>query len=256
MKKFLFFDVDGTLYDSNKQLPQSAKEAIFKARESGHEIAIATGRAPFMIRDILEELQIDTYVTFNGQYVVYQGEVIYTNQIPNDTLTEILQFGAQYDHPFVFLNEREMIATANGYEQIEESLNTLQYPYPAIDKNYYLHSPVYQTLLFSNQQEQTLYEKQFPAVQFVRWHPYSCDMLPNGGSKAYGIKKLMEHIEGSLEDVIAFGDGLNDVEMLSEVGLGVAMGNGHEKAKQAAAVVAGHVDENGLYEVMKEIKLF
>lgn len=255
MKKLLFFDVDGTLYDSNKQLPALAKEALFKARENGHEIAIATGRAPFMIAEILEELQIDTYVTFNGQYVVYKGEVIYTNQIPNDTLEEILQFGAQHDHPFVFLNEKEMIATANGYTQIEESLDTLQFPYPAIDKNYYLHKPVYQTLLFSNQQEQVLYEQQFPTVQFVRWHPYSCDMLPNGGSKALGIAKLIEHTHFEMKDVIAFGDGLNDVEMLSEVGLGVAMGNGHAKAKQAASVVAGHVDEDGLYHVMKELKL-
>ena len=83
MKKLLFFDVDGTLYNMKKELPSSAKEAIMQARENGHEIAIATGRAPFMIQDLLDELQIDTYVTFNGQYVVYKGNVIFTDQIPN-----------------------------------------------------------------------------------------------------------------------------------------------------------------------------
>ena len=60
-----------------------------------------------MIKDIMEELQIDTYVTFNGQYVVYKGEVVYTDQIDNETLTEILEFGAQRNHPLVFLNEKK-----------------------------------------------------------------------------------------------------------------------------------------------------
>ena len=242
MKKILFFDVDGTLYDSKKQLPSSAKEAIFKARENGHEIAIATGRAPFMIRELLEELQIDTYVTFNGQFVVYKGNVIFTDQIPNEELQKILAFGKSNGHPFVFINEREMIATSPNHLSIAESLATLHYPYPVIDANYYLNEPVYQTLLFAKQHEQQLYEQKFPNVQFVRWHEYSCDMLPANGSKARGIQKLIEHLDASMEDVIAFGDGLNDVEMLRSVGFSVPMGNGHEKAKAAASFIAEHVD--------------
>ncbi|MER1955829.1 MAG: Cof-type HAD-IIB family hydrolase [Solibacillus sp.] len=255
MKKILFFDVDGTLYNSNKQLPSTAKEALFKARENGYEIAIATGRAPFMIADLLEELQIDSYVTFNGQYVVYKGKVIYTNQIANDLLADILQFGAERNHPFVFLNEREMIATKEGSCEIEESLATLHYPYPEVNADYYLQTPVYQTLLFANTHEQATYEHQFPGVEFVRWHPYSCDMLPKGGSKAVGIQKLVNHIGIDMSEVIAFGDGLNDVEMLREVGFGVAMGNGHEEAKESASIVAGHVDEDGLFRVMKQLKI-
>lgn len=255
MKKFLFFDVDGTIYNSKKQLPDSAKRAILKAREQGHEIAIATGRAPFMIQDLLEELQIDTYVTFNGQYVVYKGEVIFTDQIPNETLQQIMHYGKERNHPFVFLNEKEMIANASGYLEVEQSLATLYYPYPAIDADYYLHTPVYQTLLFAKQEEQLLYEKAFPDVHFVRWHEYSCDMLPMGGSKSRGIEKLLAHIDFPMEQTVAFGDGLNDIEMLSTAGYSVAMGNGHEKAKAVATMVAKHVDEDGLYEAMKEIGL-
>ena len=65
----LFFDVDGTLYNSEKKVPPSAKEALKQARLNGYEIAIATGRAPFMIQSILEELEIDTYVTLYLQIV-------------------------------------------------------------------------------------------------------------------------------------------------------------------------------------------
>ena len=255
MKKFLFFDVDGTLYNSNKKLPKAAKEAIFNARAKGHEIAIATGRAPFMIQEILQELEIDTYVTFNGQYVVHKGEVVYTDQIAKDTLAEILQFGAQRNHPFVFLNEREMIASADAYESVEKSLATLQYPYPQIDAQYYLHTSVYQTLVFIEEQDQPIYEQQFPDVQFIRWHPLSCDMLPKGGSKAKGIKKLLEHVNFPVEDVITFGDGLNDIEMLSEFGFSVAMGNGHDRAKEVASMIAGHVEEDGLANAMEKLSL-
>ena len=255
MKRLLFFDVDGTLYDSDKKLPKSAKEAIFKAREKGHEIAIATGRAPFMIKEVLEELEIDTYVTFNGQYVVYKGEVIYTDQIANETLSAILKFGSQRNHPFVFLNEKEMIASAGDYESIEQSLATLYFPYPQVDANYYLHTPVYQTLIFINEQEQPIYEQQFPEVQFVRWHPHSCDMLPKGGSKANGIKKLLEYTGYSDEQIVTFGDGLNDIEMLSEFPQSVAMGNGHKKAKEAASMITAHVDEDGLALAMEKLKL-
>ncbi|RKJ34669.1 Cof-type HAD-IIB family hydrolase, partial [Butyricicoccus sp. 1XD8-22] len=71
MTKILFFDIDGTLYNSEKKIPASSKDAIKEARKNGYEIAIATGRAPFMIQPIIDELEIDTYITFNGQYIVY-----------------------------------------------------------------------------------------------------------------------------------------------------------------------------------------
>ena len=85
MKKYLFFDVDGTLYNHDKKIPDSTLEALELARKNGHEIAIATGRAPFMIKNILEDLNIHTYVSLNGQYVVYNKEVIFTDSISNET---------------------------------------------------------------------------------------------------------------------------------------------------------------------------
>lgn len=90
MTNILFFDVDGTLYNTRKEIPNSAKEAIERARQNGYEIAIATGRAPFMIQSILEELNIDTYVTFNGQYVVYKGKVIYTDSVRKSIYLKLL----------------------------------------------------------------------------------------------------------------------------------------------------------------------
>ncbi|WP_332650485.1 Cof-type HAD-IIB family hydrolase [Lysinibacillus sp. 54212] len=255
MSKILFFDVDGTLYNDDKILPSSAKEAIFKARENGHEIAIATGRAPFMIESLLQELEIDTYVTFNGQYVVYKGEVIFTDSVSNEQLQEIIAFGTARNEPVVFLNEKEMIASTTNDAKIEQSLATLQYPYPRIDEVFYETNDVYQTLIFMEKEYEELYKQTFPQVQFVRWHQYSCDILPKAGSKARGIQKVLQHIGKTMDDAIAFGDGLNDLEMLQEVGLGVAMGNGHDKVKEVADIIAPHVDEDGIKGVMEQLKL-
>ncbi|KOP79217.1 hydrolase Cof [Lysinibacillus sp. FJAT-14745] len=255
MKKILFFDVDGTLYNSEKILPDSAKEALFEARRNGYELAIATGRGPFMIQSLLEELDINTYVTFNGQYVVYRGEVVYTNGVEKDELAKIIAFGEVRNEPVVFLDDKRMIASVGNNDMVVESLNTLKYQYPTIDSTYYMQNDVYQTLIFMEEKDEHLYREAFPNVQFVRWHRYSCDILPKGGSKAVGIEKILKKMGLSLNDAIAFGDGINDIEMLQAVGTGVAMGNGHERVKAVATHVADHVDEDGLAKIMRKLKI-
>ena len=255
MTKIIFFDVDGTLYNSEKKIPSSAKEAILKARENGYEIAIATGRAPFMIKDILDELKIDTYVTFNGQYVVYKGNVIYTDSLPKEYLQKIIHFGQQRNHPVVFLDERQMIASVKGHDFITKSINTLKYPYPFVNPLYYETNAVYQTLIFMEEEDESVYRETFPEAQFVRWHSYSSDILPKNGSKARGILKLLEKMNIPIDQSIAFGDGLNDIEMLQTVGLGVSMGNGHEQTKKVADYITDHVDHDGIAKAMKAFKL-
>lgn len=255
MTKILFFDVDGTLLNSKKEIPNSTKQALIEARQNGYELAIATGRGPFMIADILAELEIDSYVCFNGQYVVYKGEPIYTNGVAREHLTEIIEYGKKENVNFVFLNEHEMVANVASNLIIEESLATLKYAYPRVDAEFYMKETVYQTLVFIDEVQEQVYKKDFPHVQFVRWHPNSCDILPAGGSKALGIEKFIEATRIKMTEVMAFGDGLNDIEMLSTVGVGVAMGNGHPEVLKVADVVAPHVDEDGLFKVMKQLQL-
>ncbi len=255
MTNIIFFDVDGTLYNSEKKIPDSAKQAIEAARSNGYEIAIATGRAPFMIQSILEELNIDTYVTFNGQYVVYKGEVIYTDSVPKEYLAKIIEFGQERNHPVVFLDDKEMIASIDGHDFIEHSLNTLKYPYPYCNPLFYEDNDVYQTLIFMEETEEQQYKDTFSEVQFIRWHPYSCDILPKDGSKARGIKTLLNKLNIPIENTFAFGDGLNDIEMLREAGTSVAMGNGVPQAKEVADMITDDVDNDGVAKAMKMLKI-
>ena len=255
MKKYLFFDVDGTLYNSNKEIPASTVEAIRLAKENGHEVGIATGRAPFMITQLLEELDIDTYVCFNGQYVVLKNEVIFTDGIPNETLKEILAFGESRNEPISYFNHEVMIASHAGFKNVEQSLATLKYPYPAVNRLFFEQHPVFQTLIFVDAEGEKAYREKFPHLQIVRWHSVSCDLLPAGGNKARGIQKIMEKTNIPLENIYVFGDGLNDVEMLAYVPNSVAMGNGHPMAIETAKYVTDHVDEDGIYKACKQLAL-
>jgi Cof subfamily protein (haloacid dehalogenase superfamily) len=255
MKKIVFFDIDGTLLDHDKNLPLSTKRALQELKNNGVFVAIATGRAPFMFESLREELDIDSFVSFNGQYVVFENQVIYQNPLDTTELSLFLKETRKNNHPLVFLTEKTMKASVDYHPYIEESLATLKFPHPEEDEQFYESRNIYQSLLFCEQQKEQYYRNEYPSFSFIRWHPYSVDVLPSGGSKAEGIKKMIERLNFKLEDVYAFGDGLNDIEMLNAVGTGVAMGNGTDEAKRHANVITTDVDNNGIWNGLKELKL-
>ena len=252
----IFFDIDGTLLDHDKKLPASTKEAIFKLKEEGHIVAIATGRAPFMYKELREELDIDTYVSYNGQYVVLEGEVISTNPLNIDSLEKITAAALLNDHPIVYMDHEDMKANVLEHAYINESIKTLKINhFPTHDPHYYVGREMYQSLLFCAEGEEKQYEEAFHDFDFIRWHPLSVDILPAGGSKARGIEKVMEKLGLSAEHVYAFGDGLNDMEMLSTVKNSVAMGNAVDEIKEVAKYVTTSVDDNGIPNGLRMVGL-
>src|SRR4051812_42987331 len=255
MKKIVFFDIDGTLLDHEKQLPSSTKKAITLLKENGVFVAIATGRAPFMFTSLKKELDIDSFVSFNGQYVVFENEAIYKNPLNESELEKFLHVTNANEHPLIFMNELTMKATTEYHPFIESSLGTLLFPHPDEDKSFYAQNEIYQSLLFCKGDDEQKYFSHFPEFDFIRWHPYSVDVLPKGGSKAEGIKQMIDRLGFELKDVYAFGDGLNDLEMLKAVGTGVAMGNGVPEARALANLVTSDVSEDGIWNGLKELKL-
>lgn len=255
MGKLLLLDIDGTLLNSKKELPPSAKEALFEARANGHELAIATGRGPFMVKKLAEELKINTYITFNGQYIVHEGKPFHKESLNPQILSDIVEFAEKRDHPIVFMTEEKMVSSIDYHPDIDESIKTLKYPHPQMIADFHLNHDVYQALLFCEQHEEPQYHEAFNDMQFVRWHRVSCDIVPRGGTKASGIERLIKQTGHSIEDTIAFGDGLNDLQMMETAGFSVAMQNGHEKTKKVASYVTDHVDNDGLAKAFRHIGL-
>lgn len=255
MSKLLLLDIDGTLLNSRKELPASAREALSKARAQGHELAIATGRAPFMFEELRKDLNIDTYISFNGQYIVHKGETIHKEALNPDTLDSIIEFAGQRDHPLVYMNELKMVSSIDFHPDIDESIKSLKFPHPQTEKGFHSDNDIYQALVFCEEAEEQQYHETFTDMDFVRWHRVSCDILPKGGSKASGIKHLIRATGHTIEDTIAFGDGLNDLQMMEIAGISVAMANGHEKTKAIASHVTGHVDDDGLAKAFRHFGL-
>lgn len=255
-RSIIFFDIDGTLLNHDKQLPSSTKEAIFKLKELGHVVAIATGRAPFMYRDLRKELEIDTFVSYNGQYVVVNGEVLFTNPLNTASLERLTEVALRNEHPVVYMDHEDMKANVPEHPFIHESIDTLKIEhFPTHDPDYYRERDLYQTLLFCREGEERQYEQEFQDFDFIRWHPVSVDILPKGGSKAKGIQAVVEKLGFPKENQYAFGDGLNDIAMLSSVTNSVAMGNGEEEVKRAAKYVTKSVEEDGILHGLQMVGL-
>lgn len=257
-KKLLFFDIDGTLYNSMKKLPNSAREAIEEARKRGHEIAIATGRSPFFLKEVSEELQIDSYVSFNGQFVVYKGQAISKRPIPQKSLQKLTDLAEKKNLPIVYLDEHRMTSATEFHNEVKISMDSLFYPMPEFDEEHYKSADIYQALLYASVEQKVEFIKEFPELTFIRWHKFSDDVINCDVSKAYGIEQFIKHTDFTMADTIVFGDGLNDVEMLTllaKEGVSVAMGNAVSEAKAVATFVTDHVDEDGLAKAMKKLDL-
>ncbi|OZU90465.1 hydrolase Cof [Virgibacillus indicus] len=254
-RKIVFFDIDGTILNEKKQIPASAKQAITKLQENGAYVAIATGRAPFMFETIRKELGIESYVSYNGQYVVFEGEVVYNNPLGQEELTKLYQQSSENNFPMVFMTEDHMWASVADHPYITESFGSLKFNYPKVNPNLKNDNKIYQALLFCEKESEEKIAAQHNSFRFVRWHDLSCDVLPGGGSKAVGVEKLIEASGLNITDSFAFGDGLNDMEMIEEVGTGIAMGNAVSELKSIADYVTDDVGNDGILKGLKHLKL-
>lgn len=251
-RKLIFFDIDGTLYNSDKVVPAEAKKAVRHLKEDGHIVAIATGRGPFMYKKLREELGIETYISYNGQYIVFEGQVIYDNPIESSTLEKLSAQAHSNNHPVAFCDEKDLRVSTKEHEHVKAGIGSLKLDFEVSeDKAYFEDNAIYQSLLFCTEEEEREYTASYDDVYFLRWHEFCMDVIPAGGSKAEGIKTLLDKMNIDIKDTYAFGDGPNDVKMLELIENSVAMGNGVQEAKAVSRYVTGHVDENGLYDGLK-----
>ncbi|MDP4098541.1 Cof-type HAD-IIB family hydrolase [Paenibacillus sp. P96] len=247
--KAVFFDIDGTLVNEEKQIPQDTIDAIRELREKDIPVFIATGRAPYYFTHYADQLGIDSFVSFNGSYVEYKGQPVYERAISKETLERLETLALSHNHPIVMQGSQAGYANFEDHEAVAESFYSLRVEVPGYRTHYWKEASVYQALLYCQEQEEHIYtsaETPFDDLHFVRWHRVAMDVIPAGGSKAKGIEAVLKHLGIKREEAVAFGDGLNDKEMLSYVGLGIAMGNAHEEVKPFAKYVTHSVDEGGI----------
>lgn len=252
----VFFDVDGTLLNTRKQLSRTTVQAVSQLRQRGVIAAVASARTPFNIRVWLEELGVDTYMVYNGGLVVHEGEILHQATIDPVTVQSLIERVLRNRHAVMPEGGQHFSLLGEEPERIIETYakawtHDLRVPFEQ------LHEPVSQMDLFCADEEIEAYKQAYPTLTFYPWmsRPHAFNVIPKGVSKAYGIELILRRLGVVREDAVAFGDGPNDLEMLTYVGMGVAMGNAVEELKARANYVTRHVDDDGIAYGLRHLGL-
>jgi peptidyl-prolyl cis-trans isomerase B (cyclophilin B) len=130
-------------------------------------------------------------------------------------------------------------------------------PNSIFDPEYYKSNTIYQCSVFFNNQEDKMQDVDFAQddLKLVHWHHIGADILPAEASKARGIIDLCQHYAVDASDCMAFGDGMNDLEMFDLVGYAVAMGDAQPALIERANFVTGTIEEHGIQAVLNHLHI-
>lgn len=260
MIKAIFFDVDGTLVSfRQKVLPDQLVEDLPALQAKGIKLFLSTGRAVQDLENtgMLRGVAFDGYVTLNGQYCCdASGEAYRDAPIGLEDMRGAYQ--VLVDNPelpaLMEGNGESYITQINDrVREIYQFLHTDLYPVK--DPAWLLEGKVYQFVPFVDPEEEKLFLDAMPGCVHTRWHPKGIDIIPRGGGKVVGIRATLERYGWSPEEVMAFGDGENDAEMLKLAGTGVAMGNAMDSVKAIADYVTAAADDNGVSAALRHFGL-
>ncbi len=250
----VFFDLDGTLFNSQVEVLASSIEAIQTLLRNNIIPMIATGRTACEVTELMKQTQIDSIVAMNGQAVLYQGETVFTNDIDKGLIERVYQFSKQQTGiPLSFYNVNLMRVSKDS-EPAKVFYHHLKQPVPPVDDKIYLTCDI-QMLLLLCQSGEAVYREAFPELTFIRNTPYCVDVFNQGGSKGYGITKLLETKGFTDVPTYAFGDGMNDMEMFATVDHPIAMANAVDKLKERAEFITDTNDNDGIAKALKKFGL-
>lgn len=261
----VFLDVDGTYLDSSRQVPPSAVDAVRRARANGHQVFLCTGRAIAEIGESITEAGFDGVISSGGGHVSYGDEVLLHHTIPVELLERTRAFLdatgldyimeansglypssgvrrrlAQIVHPE--LSEAELDGLVASDAVILKPLANPAGGIPPINKIVVLGSDTPADHI------RTEFAGELDVIEgtIPPYGPNMCELVLPGVHKATAIAALLDHAGLDREDSIAFGDSVNDLEMIDYVAVGVAMGNSHPDVLAIADVVTDSADDDGI----------
>ena len=250
--KIIFFDIDDTLRNSKTGfIPSTIPTAFKQLRDKGILTGIATGRGIFGVVPELKALKPDFFVTLNGAYIEdKKGNVIYSNKIAKDKLEEYITWTKEVgiDYGLVGSHATKL---SRRTEMISQAIDPI-YPDLEVDPDFYQKEDIYQLWTFEEQGDDlVLPDTLASTLRMVRWHEHSSDVVPISGSKAAGVAKVVDQLGLKPENVMVFGDGLNDLELFDYAGISVAMGISHEKIKEKADYITKTLEEDGIFDALE-----
>lgn len=270
--KAVFFDIDGTFLNDRKRVSSSTKKAIRQMQDDGILVGLATGRGPGFVQPFMDNMGLDFAVTYNGQYILSHDKVLYQNQLPKSTIYNLIRYATKHRREISLGTSTGLVGSniismgtskfgqvvsrlvprswAKMVERSFKSLIRRFKPQSMETLKTIMREPVFQVVMVATAGETQAIAEKFPHVKITRSSPYSADIISEGQSKLKGIARLGEDFGFELSEVMAFGDSDNDLEMLSGVGVGVAMGNGEDDLKEQATYVTDTNNQNGIAKAL------
>lgn len=267
--KYIFFDIDGTLTGTSRQITPKTIEAIRKTRANGNKVFLCTGRAPISIMKSIRDIGFDGVISSAGGFVEVDGKYIYENFINQYLLQEVILLftnakvlftletkDALYQSPGVleFFDARHERDTKNNVElarfmearkqeEVRLPLKDFDIGNTKVSKVCFIAKDKYSFL------DTVPYLSEFFNV--VTFSQYNDDFI-NGEiiikncTKADSLKMVVEYFNGDMKDTVAFGDSMNDYQMLETVNYSFASEIAPQKVKDIANDTFIDPDKDGI----------
>jgi len=271
--KAVFFDIDGTLVNDSKSVLKSTKEAIKIVKDQGVLVGVATGRGPFFVKELMDDLDLDFAVTYNGQYIFNKDRVLFASPIDKGSLRQIISYAKANQKEIAMGTRQDVVGSrimSFGLSPLSQlvsrfvpkfltrtisnSFNRMvskAVPQKEEDLLNLINQPIYQVLMLMTPEESEQAATTLNHLKFTRSNPFAADIINQGNSKLEGIRRVGKEYGFDLNQVMAFGDSDNDLEMLAGVGMSVAMGNGSSSVKEVAKHITTSNQEGGIHKALE-----
>lgn len=274
--KLIFIDIDGTLFDHAKDaIPESAKNAILSAKSKGHKIFLSTGRPYADIDQEILNFPLDGMIVSCGAVVYVDNKPIYCKTYPQKELISLIQFMLDNNIGFSldgihknYLTEEafnclsSLMFKNNEDSELSHAMMAKNNCFPFEDMKEEDLKEVVKISIFTKNKESC--EKLFQRIpeslvgfMYKNNHLdlYNGEISIKGITKATGLKQITNYLNIPIEDTIAIGDSLNDLDILQEAGLSICMGNGADECKKTADFVTKDISDDGLAYALKHFNL-
>lgn len=267
--KLIALDLDGTLTDSDKKLPEPNKHVLMQMQERGVKVVLASGRPTYGIVHLAKELELSRYggyiLAYNGAFVIEcgSGKLISSTLFPREMLSQVEALAHELGvEPLTYDDPADTILAKNADDewiQHEAWLNNHMKLriVDSLDETAPMELP--KCLMVGAPERmaevEPIVREKFPMLDVYRSSPYFLEIVPKGIDKAASLDVLGSHIGISRNEMAAFGDGYNDISMVQYAGWGVAMVNGCDEIKAVADYVTLSNDECGVAHAITQLDL-
>ncbi len=256
--KIIFFDLDGTLLNSESKVSQKNINAIKKLIQSGYHAVPASGRADIAMTEIAKELGLyesgGYILSYNGGKIVKlpEEEVVFTKTIDNKTAQKAYDRAISLGLAPLIVDKVGIIASNVNSKTVQHEQKITGLPLKEFDGNFdNLDIPINKILATGEEEkvlaaEKIMREELGEEISAFRSQPIFLELMPKNINKSVGMLELLKVLDIKPEEAIACGDGENDIEMLQMAGLGLAMENAEQAIKDIANGVIPSNEEDGV----------